>query len=55
MRDNVLSVVIGTQRSERRGERGGRYCISPGVYMTVGDGVEFEDVVINVVRQRRKM
>ena len=48
----LLTVVIGGQRNEDRGRHG---FIDSGVYTTVGDGFDFEDVAINVVRLRGKV
>ena len=50
-----LSVVIGGQHNKGAGGRGGRCCISLGAHTTVGDGTEFENVVVNVVRRRGKV
>ena len=53
MRDKYfLSVVIEGQCSEGRGGHGGRCCIGPDVYATVGDRSDFEDVIIYLVHRR---
>ena len=50
-----LSVVIGGQSNKDRRRLGGRCCISLGVHTTVGDGVEIENVAINVIQRRGKV